>query len=83
MSGFDVKVGTVTAGESFTVKVDGAPCSTVTVNFYIDGVLQASQDVAVPGSATFSCPDDTDGKRWKVEVVCPGQASTTQGGVIS
>ena len=78
---FSWTVGSVTAGHNFVVDVASAPCSPVSVRFYVNGVEQARKTVTPPGACTFKCPPNTTGQSWTVVVECPS-SSDSQGGVV-
>ncbi len=79
---FEFSVGAVNAGGPVSVKVTSAPCETVTVRFYVDGILVDTKTVKVPGTIDFTCPAGTTGASWLVTVSCPDGGSSSQGGVV-
>ncbi len=82
MASYSFTVDPVVQGASFKVEVTDAPCTDVTVEFRLDGVLVGSNTVTVVGSATFSCPSSSDGREWTIVVKCPGESGVDKTGTV-
>ena len=82
MASYSFTVEPVIQGMSFRVEVTEAPCAEVTVEFWLKGVLVATNTVSVVGSTTFSCPSGSDGSDWTITVRCPGDAGQSENGIV-
>ncbi len=75
-------VSAVTSGSAFSVQVVSAPCDQVTVVFYLDGTEISRRTCSSPGTANFTCPPNSNGKLWEVQVICPGE-DDSRGGTVT
>jgi hypothetical protein len=82
MATWDWSHTTVIAGSSTSVRVQGAPCSPVTVRLFVDGVEVASGEVpSPPGTVSLAVPAGSQGKPFIIKVSCNGQSDTKSGTV--
>lgn len=77
--GWTVNPGSPAAGDTMKVDVWSAPCTTVTVEFWVDGVFAYADDIPLNGTASWPVPAAYSGRRWKVRVVCPTDSDSSAG----
>lgn len=80
-SSFVWTVGAVVAGSDFVVDITSAPCSPVTLRFYVNGAEVARGTVTPPGAHTFKCPSNAAGQTWTVVAECPSSSDLKTGSV--
>jgi hypothetical protein len=78
--GWALYPGAPVAGQNMEVSIWQAPCTTVTVELWVNGVRDNATTVTnLPNFATFSIPASYRGKKYEVRVVCPGSSDSTAG----
>ena len=82
MATWDWSHNTVIAGSNTSVRVNGSPCTPVTVRLYVDGVEVATGEVSSPpGTASLAVPAGSSGKPFIIKVSCNGQSDSQSGTV--